>query len=70
VSDGLLPYVHASAALLGLPLDPARAQRVATHLERTAAMAQLLEAAPLAPDDEPAQVYCPAAFLPRQDKGV
>ncbi|XAH24100.1 DUF4089 domain-containing protein [Xylophilus sp. GW821-FHT01B05] len=66
----LLPYVNASAALLGLPLDQAHAQRVAAHLARTAAMAQLLEAAPLAPDDEPAEIYCPAAFWPLSDKGV
>jgi hypothetical protein len=57
-----LAYVHASAALQGLPLDAARAQRVAQHLLRTAHMAQLLECAPLEPDDELAEIYCPAAF--------
>ena len=60
--DGLLAYVQASAALQGLPLDEARARRVAQQLARTAALAQLLEAAPLAPHDEPAEIYCPAPF--------
>jgi len=55
----MLAYTHASAALLGLPLDAARAQRVAAHLQRTALLAALLEQAALAPDDEPAEIYCP-----------
>ena len=54
-----LAYTHASAALLGLPLDAARAQRVAAHLQRTALLAALLEQAALAPDEEPAEIYCP-----------
>jgi Protein of unknown function (DUF4089) len=54
-----LAYVQASAAALGLPLDAARAQRVATHLQRTAALAQLLEQFPLDPEDELAEIYCP-----------
>ena len=49
-------------AMLGLPLDAGRAQRVAAHLGRTAAMAQLLDDAPLGPEDEPAALYCPAPF--------
>ncbi len=57
-----LDYVLASAAMLDLPLDPARAQRVAAHLERTRAMAALLDAAPLGVADEPAALYCPAPF--------
>jgi hypothetical protein len=55
----VLGYVQASAAALGLPLDAARARRVAGHLQRTAAMAQLLEQFPLAVDDELAEIYCP-----------
>jgi hypothetical protein len=55
----LLPYVLASAALLELPLDAARAQRVAAQLERTAALARLLEQVELEPDDEPAELYRP-----------
>lgn len=59
-------YVEATAELLGLPLDAAQVQRVAAHLERTAAMARLLEQAPLSVEDEPAQVYCPAPFPEEQ----
>jgi hypothetical protein len=55
----MLTYVQASAHLLGVPLDPARAQRVAQHLERTAAMAQLLADYPLTPDMELTEIYCP-----------
>ena len=55
-------YVGATAAVLRLPLSAERAQRVTAHLQRTAAMAALLDAAPLAPHDEPAEVYCPATF--------
>jgi Protein of unknown function (DUF4089) len=59
----LLPFVQASAALLGLLVDEARAQRVAEHLARTATLAELLDAVPLTPADELAEIYCPAAFL-------
>lgn len=62
-----LSYVTASARALQLPLDAPRAQRVATHLQRTAAMAQLLECLPLTEADEPAEVYCPARPVPGQD---
>lgn len=57
-----LHYVQASATALRLPLDDARAQRVATHLARTAVLAQLLDAVALAPDDELAEIYSPLAF--------
>ena len=59
---GLLEYVKTTAALLDLPLDEARAERVAGHLTLSAALARSLEAYPLAPDIEPAEVYCPAPF--------
>jgi hypothetical protein len=58
----LLAYVTSSAALLGLPLAPAQAKRVAQQLERTALMAQQLDALKLAPDHELAEIYCPLAF--------
>jgi hypothetical protein len=58
-NDLALAYVRASAAALGLPLDTARAQRVAGHLQRTAALAQLLEQSALGPDDELAEIYKP-----------
>jgi len=54
-----LAYVKASAAVLGVPMDDARAQRVAGHLERTAALAALLESVPLAPEDELAEIFNP-----------
>ena len=59
-----LAYVIASAAALQVPMDAARAQRVATHLQRTAGMAELLWAHPLQVEDEPAEVYCPAPPAP------
>ena len=55
-----LSYVIASAAALDLPLDEARARRVATHLQRTAAMAAPLMKLPLPPEAELAEIYCPA----------
>lgn len=57
-----LAYVQATAVLLDLPLDVERAARVAAHLQRTAAMAQGLQAFPLDDEAEPAEVYCPAPF--------
>ncbi len=62
----VLAYVTSAARMVRLPLDAQRAQAVATHLARTAAMAALLEAAPLSPEDEPAEVFCPAPF-PKED---
>ncbi|MDB5858114.1 MAG: hypothetical protein JWQ76_1803 [Ramlibacter sp.] len=62
--DELLAYVQAAANLLQLPLTEARAQAVALHLGRTAALARLLDAAPLAAEQEIAQIYCPAPFPP------
>jgi hypothetical protein len=63
----LLAYVNITASLLGVPMDAERAARVAAHLQRTAAMAALLEGAPLAPHDEIAEIYSPAAFQPRKN---
>jgi hypothetical protein len=60
--DELLAYVQASANLLQVPLSEARAQAVALHLGRTAAMARLLDTAPRAMEGEIAQIYCPAPF--------
>lgn len=63
--DEVLAYVKAAAALAQLPLDDARANDVALHLGRTAALARLLDAAPAAAEVEIAGVYCPAPF-PRE----
>ena len=65
----VLDYVKAAALALDLPLDAARAERVAGHLARTAALALVLEAAPLSVEDEPAEVYCPAPF-PQGEAGA
>ncbi|MFN4359469.1 MAG: DUF4089 domain-containing protein [Hylemonella sp.] len=60
-----LSYVIASAAALQLPLEAAQAQRVAGHLQRTAAIAAPLMQLPLAPEDELAEIYRPAPHQPR-----
>lgn len=60
--EQVLAYVRASAALQGLPLDAARAQRVAEHLIRTAHLAQLLDSVQMQVHDEIAEVYSPAPF--------
>lgn len=65
-APNLLAYVNSTASLLGLPMDAERAARVAAHLQRTAAMAALLDDAPLAPHHEIAEIYSPAAFQPRE----
>jgi hypothetical protein len=57
-----LDYVHAASRLAGLSLHAARADAVAGHLHRTAALARLLEQPALAPEDEPAELYCPAPY--------
>ena len=62
----VLNYVNSTAALLGIPMDAPRAERVASHLQRTVAMAALLDAANLAAHDELTEIYCPAAFKPNE----
>ena len=60
--DDVISYVRATAMMLDLPLDAAQVQRVATHLARTKVLASTLAAVPLLPDDEPAEIFCPAPF--------
>ena len=55
-------YVKSTAAVLGLPLDAAQLARVTVHLQRTAAMAALLQAVELPLHEELAEIYRPAAF--------
>jgi hypothetical protein len=62
----VLHYVQAAARAIGLPLDEARARAVAQHFARTAAMARVLDGAPMAPGDELAEIYRPAPF-PAED---
>jgi hypothetical protein len=64
-SDDLVDYVRATALLLDMPLDAAQLQRVAAHLARTKLLADALAAVPLAPGDEPAEMFCPAPFPPQ-----
>ena len=61
----MLAYVEAAALVAGLQLDAARAGRVAGHLQRTLAMAQLLGQFALTPHDEMAETFHPgqAAIL-------
>jgi hypothetical protein len=59
-----LAYVQASATALRLKLDAAQTQRVAVHMQRTAAMAQLLDDLHLPPELEKAQLYVPAPHQP------
>ena len=61
--DDVLGYVKVTATMLSLPLDEARAQRVAGHLSRTAVLAKLLDDAPLGVEVELAEIYKPALFL-------
>jgi hypothetical protein len=63
-----LAYVLGVAPAVSLPMDAARAQSVAGHLMRTAAMARMLENVPMAAHDELAEIYCPKAF-PTVDAG-
>lgn len=58
----VLAYVQAAALAVSLPLDQARAQRVAAHLARTALLAQQLEDYPLDVSDEAAGIYRTAPF--------
>jgi hypothetical protein len=67
-TDPLLQFVCASAALMHLRLDCGQAERVAAHLRRTAAMAELLEGEDLAAAHGPAQIFCPAPFTTQADQ--
>ena len=60
----MVQYVQVSATVLGLPVDDARAVRVAAHLQRTAAMAQLLDDLDMPPELELAEIYCPKQVTP------
>ena len=63
MNDALsLQYVKTTAELLMLPLEDVQAARVAVFLQRTAAMASLLDSAGLVAHDELAEIYCPAPF--------
>lgn len=65
--DHALAYVRASAAVLGLPLQDEQVVRVAAHLQRTAAMAKLLDAQSMPPEVELAEIYKPKPPLALTD---
>lgn len=58
----LLAYAKASADVLGIPMDAARALRVAGYLQLSGQFAGQLDAVAMGPELEPAEVYCPAPF--------
>lgn len=66
----VLAYVKATATILALPLDEARAQRVAEHLSRTAALAKLLDDTALDVEVELAEIYKPAPFVPHANGNI
>lgn len=57
-----LTYVKAAAIAVALPLDDARAQRVAMHLRRTAELASQLDTFELDVSEESAEIFRPAVF--------
>ncbi|MCA3267326.1 MAG: DUF4089 domain-containing protein [Tagaea sp.] len=57
--DDIDAYIDRTAALLGLPLDPAHKPGVAANLGRTAAIAKLVTEFPLPDDVEPGPVWRP-----------
>lgn len=52
-------YMDAAAPMLGLTIPAACRAGVIANIQRTAAIAALVLAHPLAPDDEPASVFRP-----------
>ncbi|MCE4554736.1 DUF4089 domain-containing protein [Pelomonas cellulosilytica] len=57
--EQIAAYVDATAAALGLPLQPAHRPGVLHYFALAAQMAALVEAHPLAPHDEPAPAFVP-----------
>ena len=59
-----LEFIRNNAVILGLPTDKTRLTRVASHLIRTEAMAQLLDQVDCPADLEIAEIYCPKQIAP------
>jgi hypothetical protein len=57
--DAIAAYVDAAAKLIGLPIDPAYREQVIANLERSAQIASLALAEPLADDLGAAPVFRP-----------
>ena len=60
--DDVQAYVRVAAPLMEFQLDDAQVLRISQHLQRTAAMAAQLQAVPLSPAEELAEIYCPAPY--------
>jgi hypothetical protein len=58
----VVELVRLTARLLALPLADDQVDRVAVHLARTKAMADLLADVPLQAEDELVEIFCPAPF--------
>ena len=58
----VLAYVQAASHFIDLKLDDRRAHAVALQLGRTLQMARQLEAFPMALEEEPCALFCPAPF--------
>jgi Protein of unknown function (DUF4089) len=65
-----LSYVKSMAVAIALPLDEARAKGVAMHLGRTFGMVGGLMAVPLSPEQELAEIFCPAPFPATDEESV
>ena len=57
-------YARATAAALGLAIDPAHMPGVVMNLRLAARMAAMVESMPLTPADEPAPVFVPGRDAP------
>jgi hypothetical protein len=65
-TSAIADYVRSSARLLDLPLSDPQVERVGVHLERSSAIAALLNGVPFGPADEIAEIFRPAPF-PAED---
>jgi hypothetical protein len=59
--EAIAAYVDAAAAALELPLAPEHRRGVLQYFALAASMAELVNALPLALDDEPAPVFVPVS---------
>ena len=65
----VLAYVQAASRFIELKLDDRRAHAVALQLGRTLLLARQLEAFPMALEEQPCAIYCPAPF-PAETQGT
>jgi hypothetical protein len=63
-------YVKTTAVAMQLPLTDMQAQRVAEHLQRTVGMVAALNALPLLPEHELAEIYCPAPWPTKSEEAA